>query len=303
MLDTKRPLSIDETGKTSFENIYTEPDPRQYFHRLCKHNYMIAECAAPVFRECYAHIREARRLRRLQVTDVGCSYGINAALHKFPLSVSRLHAHYTARLIGGLDTQSLLAEDQAWYRALPLVDDLVFTGLDSSQPAIGYARAAGLLDFGLACNLETDKGGLPPEHDEARVFAHSDIVISTGAVGYVGAPTFTRIAEAAAGKQPWMALFVLRQFRMDDISAAMRGFGYVTEKLEGFAFPQRQFTDDTERSGALDRLRQVGRKPLPMEESGWFAAEFFLLRPEAESKKTPLNGLLGPSALSCAVRV
>lgn len=303
MLDNKEPVSIDETGKTSFDDIYTSPDPRQYFHRLCRHNYLIAECAAPVFRECYERIRAARRLKRLQVTDVGCSYGINAALHKFPLSVSRLHAHYTARLVGGLDADALLAEDQAWYRALPLIDDLVFTGLDSSGPAISYARAAGLLDFGLACDLEADDGSLPPEHDEARVFAHSDIVISTGAVGYVGAPTFTRIAEAAEGKQPWMALFVLRQFPMDDISAAMREFGYVTEKLDGFAFPQRQFTGAEERAGAISRLKKVGRKPLPMEEAGWFAAEFFLLRPEAEAAKAPLNGLLGPAALSCAVRV
>lgn len=303
MLDNNNPVSIDETGKTSFDDIYTSPDPRLYFHRLCRHNYMIAECAAPVLRECYRHLRKARGLKRLHVTDVGCSYGINAALHKFPLSVSRLHAHYTARLIGGLDTATLLAEDQAWYRSLPPAEDLVFTGIDSSRPAIAYARAAGLLDFGLACDLEADGEGLPPEHDEARVFAHTDIVISTGAVGYVGAPTFSRIAEAADGTRPWMALFVLRQFPMDEIARAMEAFGYVTEKLDGFVFPQRQFTGDAERAGALGRLKEMGRVPLAMEESGWFAAEFFLLRPSEEAAVRPLNGLFGPSALSCAVRV
>lgn len=302
MLDNNNPVSIDETGKASFDDIYTQDDPRYYFHRLCKHNYMIAECAAPVFRECYDRLRATRQLERLQVTDVGCSYGINAALHKFPLSVSRLHAHYTARLINGMETDALLAEDKSWYRSLPLIDDLVFTGLDTSDPAIAYARAAGLLDFGLACNLEDASDGLPPEHDEARVFAHSDIVISTGAVGYVGAPTFTRIAQAVSGQLPWMALFVLRQFPMDDIAAAMEPFGYVTEKLEGALFPQRQFTDDAERAGALGRLREVGRKPLAMEEAGWFAAEFYLLRPKDEAASAPVDTLLTPSALSCAVR-
>lgn len=303
MLNEHRPVSVDETGKTSFDDIYNSADPRLYFSRLCQYNYMIAECAAPVLRDCYRSIRKARGLSRLHVTDVGCSYGINAALHKFPLSVSRLHAHYTARLIGGLGRDALLAEDQAWYRSLKPVDDLVFTGLDSSAPAIAYARAAGLLDFGLACDLEADGQGLPPEHDEARVFAHSDIVISTGAVGYVGAPTFSRIAEAADGSPPWMALFVLRQFPMEPISQAMQAFGYVTEKLDGHVFPQRQFTGATEREGALSRLKKVGRAPLAMEEAGWFAAEFFLLRPKAEAASTPLERLLPPEALSCAVRV
>lgn len=303
MLDEKHPVSVDGTGKTSFDDIYKSTDPRLYFSRLCQYSYMIAECAAPVLRNCYRAIREARGLGRLHVTDVGCSYGINAALHRFPLSVSRLHAHYTARLIGGLDRDALLAEDQAWYRSLKPVDDLVFTGLDSSGPAIAYARAAGLLDFGLACDLEADGQGLPPEHDEARVFAHSDIVISTGAVGYVGAPTFTRIAEAADGAPPWMALFALRQFPMEPISQALQAFGYVTEKLDGYVFLQRQFTGATERHGALSRLKKVGRTPLAMEEAGWFAAEFFLLRPRAEAASAPLGRLLPAEALSCAVKI
>ena len=288
--------SLDQTGKTVFTQIYDQPDPRDYYLTLGRHNYLIPDAATPVFQTIYAAYRQARRANRLHITDIGCSYGINAALHKYGLSMSQLMARYAAKAAAGIDTRSLEEDDKRFFRSLEPVDDLVFYGLDVAANAIRYGIATRVLDDGSARNLETET--LQPE--QARPLGATDIIISTGAVGYVTAKTFTRVIEACGQEKPWLALFVLRQFRAGDIAEALKPYGYVCEELESALFPQRRFTDADEQREALSRLKDVGRVPTPVEEAGWYAANFVLMRPAAEAATLSLENMMPPSRLPTA---
>lgn len=287
---------LDDHGKAVFTDIYDRPDPRDYYLTLGRHNYLIPDAAAPVFQTIYSAYREARHANRLHITDIGCSYGINAALHKYGLSMSQLLARYAAKDAAGIDARDLEEDDKRFFRSLEPVDDLVFYGLDVAANAIRYGIATRVLDDGSARNLEEEK----LIDTEARPLGATDIIISTGAVGYVTEKTFKRVIEACGKEKPWMALFVLRQFDAGDIANALKSDGYVCETLDSTLFPQRRFTDENEQREALARLKDVGRTPTPVEEAGWYAANFVLMRPEADAKTTSLESMMPASRLPTA---
>lgn len=287
---------LDKTGKAVFTQIYDRPDPRDYYLTLGRHNYLIPDAAAPVFQSVYAAYREVRHANRLHITDIGCSYGINAALHKYGLSMSQLLARYAAKDAAGIDAKALEEDDKRFFRSLEPVDDLVFYGLDVAANAIRYGIATRVLDDGSARNLEED----PLIANEARPLGATDIIISTGAVGYVTETTFKRVIDACGKEKPWMALFVLRQFDAGDIARALEADGYVCETLDSALFPQRRFTDAGEQREALARLAEIGREPTPVEKAGWYAAEFVLMRPKADAEKLPLAKMMPASRLPTA---
>src|ERR1700727_2425038 len=72
-------MDYDDTGKVSFDHIYDELDPRAYFNTLRRLDYCIPQLARRYFmrlliRRVSSHGGPATML------DIGCSYGINAAL-------------------------------------------------------------------------------------------------------------------------------------------------------------------------------------------------------------------------------
>lgn len=292
---TETEFDIDDTGKADFSEIYTRDDPRAYYTTLRRHGYLIPESALYVFRALYAAYRKVWKANRLRLVDVGCSYGVNAALQKFSVSLGELEARYTALKAEGLTSDEVRERDRAWLGGRKVGDDLVITGLDSSAPAIEYGIETGLLDAGLVLDLEGD--------DEIPRCWYGlegiDLIISTGAIGYVTEKTFEALLSRSPWK-PWIAVFTLRQFEMDRIEALMKPRGYVMEKLDDAVFPQRRFTSKSEQEGAFARLKEIGRKPTQMEKSGWFAAEFFLLRPEADAQAAPFGTLFERHALPAA---
>ncbi len=94
------------------------------------------------------------------------------------------------------------------------------------------------------------------------------------------------------GEQPWLANFVLRMFPFDDIEQTLYQWGYVTEKLEGETFVQREFNSPDEKTQVLEQLCDIGIDPTGMEDSGHLLAEFYLSRPAAQAVETPLRDLL-----------
>jgi hypothetical protein len=73
-------------AKTNMDCIYDRLGPRAYARDLEKLNYAIPDVAKPVFQKLISH-RKQRQDDTVHVLDLGCSYGVNAALLKHDLTM------------------------------------------------------------------------------------------------------------------------------------------------------------------------------------------------------------------------
>lgn len=287
MSDTTTISNDPNHAKANMDDIYFQPDPRAYFRALGKLGYVIPELARPVFRDLADKIA-ADRGSPVCALDIGCSYGINAALLKYELSMATLHDHWTDPALANASADAVAEADRALFEKLDASAGLTVIGLDQSAPAVTFGEETGLLDAGLALDLET--GPLPP--DAAELLSPVDLVMSTGAVGYVGAETFSRLLPALTREDaPWMANFVLRMFDFAPIEAVLADAGYVTEKLADRTFLQRDFVSATEQAAVVEALAERGIDPTGLEGDGQLHAELFVSRPAAEAR-VPLGELL-----------
>jgi hypothetical protein len=262
-------------AKANMDYLYNQPDPRAYFRELRKLGYAIPGLAKPIFQKLISHLR-----RR---------YGVNAALLKHDLSMSELYEHWGNKALLEVTPEEVVAYDRRFFGDLDEPEDIEVIGLDQAESAIAFAEEAGLLDEGLAVNLETEPLPGPAKEDLASV----DLVTSTGCVGYVTEKSFDRLLPAVTqGRPPWMGNFVLRLFPFDSIEATLKDWGYVTEKLEGRTFVQRRFVSAEEQEHVLEQLRERGIDPTGKETEGHLLAEFYLSRPTNEVAEAPVERLL-----------
>jgi SAM-dependent methyltransferase len=285
-----KPLSFTELNqaKMDFSDLYTSHDPRSYFRYLGQLDYIIPHLAQPIFGQL---IRARQDLQDEPVTvlDLGCSYAINGALMKYALGYEALRQRYTAPALQGLSSEGLLDLDRNYFRSWPKHGNVRVIGLDISENAVRYAQSAGILDGGLAVDLETDD--LTPE--EADLLADVDIIVSTGCVGYVTAKTFARAMKASRrGRAPWVASFVLRMFPFDDIAATLADYGLTTELYEGASFVQRRFANREEMEATIQAVEARGLDSYGRETDGLYHANLFLSRPADETKRRPIQKLV-----------
>lgn len=273
-------------SKAIFEDIYIQDDPRAYFSTLGALDYMIPDVAEPVVRQILAAWADQSG-RDPVVLDVGCSYGINAAVSRYPLSVSDLRHRYSRREIMGLGSPEIMTLDRAYYAGWPEIGRSRFLGLDVSRPAVDYARSVGLIDEGVVANLESE----PLSEEDARILGGADVILSTGAVGYVTEKTFAPLIDAAKAP-PWVISFVLRMFPYDALEATFAARGMVTERLSGATFVQRRFRDAGEFEKTLAAVEARGLDTAGLEADGLLQAELFLSRPEADALRLPLDQLV-----------
>jgi len=276
-------------SKEHFENIYNQPDPRAYFSTLSQFDYVIPEMACPVLRAILQRLRIMRGLDKLQVVDLGCSYGINAALLKRGVSLQELYDHYRQMSDVGTGAKSIVEHDACFFARYPPSSDLKVIGLDVAERAVAYAKEVGLVDEAVVADLEA----AAPPSEATSLLADADAVVSTGCVGYVGSTTFDRIISAVRTKsEPWVASFVLRMFPYDDIAETLARHGLVTEKLDGVLFPQRRFASADEKYKVVATLREMDIDAAGLEDEHGFLAEFYLSRPQSEVAALPLRDLL-----------
>jgi len=272
-------------GKADFEWTYNRLDPRAYFKTLGALDYAIPERAAPVFRRVIDACATQRKRDRLNVIDIGCSYGINAAVLKYGAKMDELREHYS-EFNGIASPHDVLEADRRLFSDSAAACDLHVTGIDRAQFAASYAFWAGLLDDAIPENLEERD----PSPQAAETIAACDLVISTGAVGYVTERTFARILDCQPkGGMPWIASFVLRMFDYAPVERVLGARGYTTEKLEGRFFKQRRFADADEQAHVEALLAQERLDTEERESEGHYLAEFYLSRPAAEARATPLS--------------
>jgi SAM-dependent methyltransferase len=286
-MSTAETFDYDDVGKIDLTNIYDRPDPRQYYSTLRRLEYIIPETAKPVFQHVIGAYRQARDKDKVRILDVGCSYGINAAILKGDLDMEQLYTLYAPEVTANAKRDQLLVRDQIVVGDIVKDTELEVVGLDTSAAAIQYAVEANLLDDGVAADLESGR----PSPEAAAVLDEADLVISTGCVGYIGESTLKGILEVNAPKRPWMVHFVLRMFPFAGIEQALEGYGYVTEKVEDQTFLQRRFASDEEQDHVLERLSGLGIDAEGLESNGWYHAEAFISRPSDDRPGLRLGAL------------
>lgn len=273
-------------NKTAFDDIYTMDDPRSYFSILGALDYMIPDVAEPVIRQLLD--ARARHYRDKNIVlDVGCSYGINAAIHRFPVNFASLQQRYARREMMELDANEMIRLDRNFYSSWPETGLGDFIGVDISESAIRYANAVGLHVDGVAVDLESS----PLSTADAAVVAQANVLLSTGAIGYVTDQTYRKLLDAVA-TPPWIISFVLRMFPYDRFIKAFAERGLITERLAGATFVQRRFRDETEFERSLNALKTRGIDTSGFEADGLFQAELFVSRPEADAKAMPLDDIV-----------
>lgn len=277
-------------NKAVFDCIYSEIDPRSYFSVLGALDYMIPDLAEAVIRQILA-ARASQHGGPTTVLDVGCSYGINAAVHRFPVNFTGLRQRYARREMMELEPDEMIRLDRNFYAGWPDIGLAQFVGLDISESAIRYANAVGLHLDGVAADLEN---GALSARDKAIV-GRANVVLSTGAIGYVTDRTYRKLLDAIAGP-PWIISFVLRMFPYDGFIAAFEERGMVTEKLAGTTFVQRRFQDEEEFEHILAALAAQGIDTQGFEANGLFQAELFLTRSAEEAKALPLEDIVTVSS-------
>src|SRR6185437_8772254 len=105
-------------AKAIFDDIYALNDPRSYFSVLGDLDYMITDVAEPVVRQILAAKASVTGVKPV-VLDVGCSYGINAAVHRFPLTFGGLRHRYARREIKAVSSEELMRFDRNFYAGWP----------------------------------------------------------------------------------------------------------------------------------------------------------------------------------------
>jgi SAM-dependent methyltransferase len=287
MLDD-HPYDEINDAKATMDHIYDRADPRAYFRELKSVGYPIPGAAKPVLQRLI-ELRQKQTDDTVHILDLGCSYGINAALLKHDLSIQDLYDRWAELEQGSATAKEIIEQDADFFAQLDQVEDIEVIGLDVAENAVAYGEQAGLLDRGLAMDLESH----PLPQDVWPDLVAVDLVTSTGCVGYVTEKSFEELLPAVTrGARPWFANFVLRMFPFEEIAETLGKAGFVTEKLSQRLFVQRKFASRDEQDKVLEQLIERGIDPSGKETEGHLLAELYLTRPRDEAVDVPIERLL-----------
>lgn len=282
-------LSFINLNRADFSQPFIQADPRMYYRVLGGLNYIIPHLAHPVFMQLI-QARCQIKGAPVNVLDLGCSYGVNGILMKYPLTWDMLHDRYCNGEIEKLTAQQLEDYDRHFFQSWPKRRQLRVVGVDRAHGAVRYAERTGGVDRGFAIDLETDE----PPPDLAAALADVDLIVSTGSVGCVTERSFSTIARYApsGARAPWVASFVLRVFPYDGITRCLAGQGLETERFEGATFVERRFVDREEMDGVIEILNAAGLDTAGKEDCGVLHAELYVSRPAEEIARCPINRLI-----------
>ncbi len=277
--------------REEYEQVYAEPDPRAYFRVLHGLDYRIPELARTVFRDIIQAAAEARS-EKPKVFDLGCGFGINAALLRYPIDMNRLAHRYRDLDAGDLAPERVMALDRNYFASWPAKIDVDYVGLDLSATTTAYAKSVDLLDHAIAGDLE--EVDLSAADQEA--VAGANCIISTGCASYAGVATFEKIFHAIGERLPWLAMFVLRTESIDVVREYLIERGLQFDKLEGVTFVQRRYHSAGEWTQALLTLETLGIDTEGKEADGLMHAELFIARPPDEAQAYPIEQIVSISS-------
>jgi hypothetical protein len=267
--------------KASFDDVYTASTPHAYISSMAKNGYEIGEQARPYCAAAAELLREHNGdTWPVQMLDVGCSYGIGSAFVKYGCSFDEMVAFFSSR--APREYHATCEAMRMWLNVAPPQCDVRAVGLDSSKPAILFAVDAGLLDGGIARDFE--RPDVVPTEDESAWFRSCNLLISTGAVGYVTERTLDVVLrhlgkDYPADFGPIAVVTILRMFDHSPIKAVFEEHGFAFGAVPGVRLPQRRFTDVEEREKVLSLLHDRGIDTAAWEDRGKHYADLFIAAP------------------------
>ncbi len=280
-------------GKAGFDDVYDQPDPRDYFRRLGAVEYQIPEHGCRAFEWLVDDLRGSRgEDEPLTVVDLCCSYGINAALLNHRIDLADLYRRYRSAELKSLTRDELVDRDRRYFDKVRHPRPLSVLGVDVAANALGYACDVGLLAEGFDEDLES----APPSPRLREAVADAQLITVTGGIGYITEKTLQAVLDAVDGPV-WVAAFVLRIVPYAPFADALAECGLTTEKYHA-AFPQRRFASEDEQRYALEELEQAGIDPSGKESTGYYYADLFVSRPAQDVARRPLEQLIGDLSTS-----
>ena len=241
--------------------------------------YRIPDSTKPLYLSLAEQLFDKLR-RPVNVLDLGSSYGINSALMKYNLTMSKLDDFFLK------EKEPTKEETRQFYKNLSKNDALNFYQIDISEPALKFSEDMGLCKKGLHVNLETEKLDFPQE------LSQIDMVIATGCIGYIGYKAFSNLLEVIKNQQsnssqsetehvtPIFAFSVLRIFDVEKIQKTFDYYGYSLVKSDLKSIRQRHFSDSEEKSQTLSLLHSKGIDTKGYEDDGSFYADFYVASPK-----------------------
>ncbi|WP_371504003.1 hypothetical protein [Nitrosopumilus adriaticus] len=261
--------------KKDFTNIYTQKFPNSYLKEMKRLEYRIPDKTKPLYLSIAKQLYN-KLSKKINVIDIGSSYGINSALMKYNLTMSDLDDFFLK--------EPSIEQSKEFFEQLPLDDSLDFYQIDISEPALRFSENVNLCKKGICVNLET--GNLP-----IRELPKSDMIIATGCIGYIGYKAFSNIFELIkkqnsednfenSNRGPVFAFSVLRIFDMTDIEKTFEHYGYSLVKSGVQPIRQRRFSDLEEKHKTISLLHDKGIDTKWLEDSGYFYADFYIASPK-----------------------
>jgi hypothetical protein len=271
-------------AKANFNAVYQAPTPHAYLERMAEFGYEIAEQARPYCVAASEFVRgRVDNPSQVQMLDVGCSYGIGAASVKYGRSFPELVSFVTRDV--PKEYEPACRRMRGWLQEGRSVRKMRCVGLDSSAPAIRFARDAGLIDAGIAGDFERNGRKLPEE--DKNLLRECNLMMSTGAIGYFGERTLNAILPSfrdGPRRQPgpFAVMTILRMFDVEPLRKCFEKHSLRFGKVPGVMLPQRRFADQTEREDILAILHARGLDTRELEDTGKHMAQLYVATPPDE---------------------
>ncbi len=244
-------------AKASFDDAYAAPTPHQYLSQMGALDYCMAKQMHPFL--CAAIDSMAQDAVPATVLDVGCSYGMSAALLKTNCDFSDLIEFYEEEASQEL-SECVKETREFLQKNLSARQDVKVVGLDQSEPAVRFGEVTGLLDGGIARNLEAPGAVLTSR--ERDLVASCNLMFSAGTIGYVsdrtvGALLDIMIDRHAANNSPIAVMSILQLFDPATVGRTFDAHGLKFVQLP-VQVAQRRFADEVERDKVVETLERRG---------------------------------------------
>lgn len=263
-------------AKASFNEIYNAETPHAYLETMTDLGYRIGDLATPFFEKALGHLETINRTQiQPAILDLGCSYGIGSALLLHDSNYDSLSEYFEKDNSGNVDQCVLEASE--WFAKRRCHPGVKCIGMDQASHAIDFGERTGLLEQGIAKNLE--KGEKLTSEEESWI-SKCNLMVSTGAIGYVGPETLSPILTLL-GKAtpefvgPVIVTTVLRMFDTDRIASCFQDHDFRFEKVSTRPLAQRNFESEEEQERTMSLLKERDFETNGLESTGVLYADVY----------------------------